>query len=344
MQYDDGASQKSKPKISGSPRNLFRGVVEAKRPALQPVQLVSRLDGAKGVRLVFFGNERLATGLEHTNTPTLKALIDNGYDIAAVISNYSEGRSRNARKLEIAEVAAAHNIPVLLPTHLRDIKDDIKNLNADAGILVAYGKIIPKEIIDIFPGGIINIHPSLLPKYRGPTPVEQAILDGASETGTSIMRLVPEMDAGPVFDQGKINLSGNETKEQLANKLLDLGGELLINNLPSILDGSAMPMSQNEAEATYTQLLKKEDGVINWNKPADFIERQVRAFLSFPKSRANVLGKDIIITKSKTAKDKHDGQLVIQCNPGFLEIQELIAPSGRVISGSEFLRGYSSRN
>jgi methionyl-tRNA formyltransferase len=299
---------------------------------------------SKSKKLVFFGNERLATGLEHTDTPTLKALINNGYDIAAVISNYSEGRSRNARKLEIAEVAEAHNILVLLPTHLRDIKDDIKNLNADAGILVAYGKIIPKEIIDIFPYGIINIHPSLLPRYRGPTPVEQAILDGATETGTSIMRLVPEMDAGPVFAQGKINLSGKETKVQLANKLLNLGGELLINNLPSILDGSTMPTSQNESEATYTQLLKKEDGIIDWNKPADVIERQVRAFLGFPKSRAKVLGKDIIVTKSKIVKDNHDGELVVECSPGFLEIQELIAPSGRVISGSEFLRGYSSRN
>jgi methionyl-tRNA formyltransferase len=293
-------------------------------------------------KLVFFGNERLATGLSGTSCSTLTDLIENGYEIAAVVSHYTEGRTRKPRPLEIAEVAKAYNIPLLLPDNLNDIKEQLESLGAEAAVLVAYGKIISKEIIDIFPRGIINLHPSLLPKYRGPTPLEQTILDGALQTGVSIMQLTPEMDAGPVFAQEKINLSGTETKTELAEKLLELGSRIMLENLPGILDGSLTPKPQNDSEASYTQLLKKEDGVVDWNKPAELLEKEVRAFLRFPKSQARVLDKDIIITKSRVAKDKNDGDLIIQCKPGWVEIQELIAPSGRTMSGAEFLRGYSS--
>jgi methionyl-tRNA formyltransferase len=296
---------------------------------------------SKSKKLVFFGNERLATGINYTDALTLKSLIDSSYEVAAVISNYTEGRSRNARELEIAKVAEEKNIPVLLPTHLVDIKDDIKNMNAEFGVLVAYGRMVPKNIIDIFPHGIINIHPSLLPIYRGPTPIEQAIVDGVSETGTSIMRLVPKMDAGPVYVQESIDLSGHESKEDLAAALLSLGSRLLIENLPSILDGSLPPTPQNSTTATYTHLLKKEDGHIKWDKSAQDIERKIRAFSGFPKSRAKVMEQDIIIIKARVAKDKADGSLVLECKPGWLEILELTAPSGKTITGAEFLRGYS---
>jgi methionyl-tRNA formyltransferase len=293
-------------------------------------------------KLVFFGNERLATGLSGTSCSTLTGLIENSYEIAAVVSHYTKGRTRKPRPLEIAEVAKARNIPLLLPDSLNDIKEQLESLGAEAAVLVAYGKIIPKEIIDIFPKRIINLHPSLLPKYRGPTPLEQTILDGALQTGVSIMQLTPEMDAGPVFAQEKINLSGTETKTELAEKLLELGSRIMLGSLPGILDESLTPKPQNDSEATYTRLLKKEDGVVDWNKPAELLEREVRAFLSFPKSQARVLDKDIIITKSRVAKDKNDGDLVMQCKPGWLEIQELTAPSGSTMSGAEFLRGYSS--
>jgi methionyl-tRNA formyltransferase len=292
-------------------------------------------------RLVFFGNERLTTGISHTDTPTIKSLINNGYEVAAVVSNYIKGRSRNARKLEITEVAEHHNIPVLLPTHLSDIKDDIKKLDADFGVLVAYGRIIPQEIIDLFPKGIINIHPSLLPIYRGPTPIEQAILDGINETGTSIMRLVRDMDAGPVYASERLALSGTESKAELAEKLLNIGAKLLIKHLPRILDNPQDFTTQDDSAATYTMLITKNDGHINWAIPADKIEREIRAYAGWPKSRAKLFDKDIVVTKARIANDSNDGNLVIECQPGWLEIQELTAPSGRNISGAEFLRGYS---
>ncbi len=290
--------------------------------------------------LVFFGNERLATAVT-TTAPTLRALIQAGYDIKAVVSSYSQGRSRSARKLEIAAVAKKHNIPLLLPEKVSQITDDIKKFDAGAAVLVAFGQIVPTAVIDLFPIGIINIHPSLLPKYRGPTPLEQAILDGAARTGVSLMKLAPKMDAGPVFAQQELNLSSKETKQELADKLLRLGSEVLIKNLPAILDGSLRPKGQNESEATYSKLLAKEDGSVNWYLPAENIERQVRAYAGFPKSSAKIFGHDVIITKARVASGQNDGDLVMKCQPGWLEIQELTAPSGRSMSGADFIRGYA---
>jgi methionyl-tRNA formyltransferase len=290
-------------------------------------------------RLVFFGNERLATGIT-TDVPVLRMLVKAGYDIAAVVASHSEGVSRRRRGLEIVDVAHAYHIPVLMPEKLEEIEDRLARYGAAAGILVAFGKIIPQNIIDIFPKGIINIHPSLLPKLRGPTPVETAIVEDLPQTGVSLMGLAAKMDAGPVYLQREIELNGTETKPQLAKKLLHEGQDLLEKNLEYILDGTLEPIPQNEAEATYSKLLSKQDGLVDFAEPAEIIERKVRAFLEFPRSRADVFGQEIIITKARIAKDKNDGKLVIICQPGYLEILELIGPSGRTMSGADFIRGY----
>lgn len=290
-------------------------------------------------KLVFFGNERLATGVK-TKAPTLKMLIEGGYEVKAVISSYAEATSRQKQPLEIAQVAEKSKIPLLLPSSLAEIKDDLAKFGAEAAVLVAYGRIIPAEIIDLFPKGIINIHPSLLPKYRGPTPIETAILDGADETGTSLMRLVPEMDAGPVYAHERLSLSDGETKQELADRLLNAGRNLLQENLPAILEGWLTPKPQIDTEATYTNLLKKEDGAVDFGQPADVLERQVRAYAGWPKSQAKIHGQSVIITKARLAKDEKDGALVMKCQPGWLEILELIGPSGKTMSGTDFLHGY----
>jgi methionyl-tRNA formyltransferase len=180
-----------------------------------------------------------------------------------------------------------------------------------------------------------------LPKYRGPIPVEQAILDGATESGTSIMRLVAEMDAGPLYAQNKTQLKGKETKAELADNLLSAGADLLIKHLPRILENPQDFKVQDESKATYTKLIGKEDGIISWDKPAEHIEREIRAFSGWPKSRTKLFDKPVIITKARVVKDSGDGDLVIECQSGWLEIQELTAPSGRSMGGAEFLRGYS---
>lgn len=294
----------------------------------------------KSKSLIFFGNERLSSGFAPDGAPALQALIDHGYDIKAVVAHHENGRSRHARTLEIEEIARAHNIPVLLPDRPKEIIDELIGFGADAAVLVAYGRIIPQSVIDIFPHGILNIHPSLLPQYRGSTPIEQAILDGAAETGVSIMGLTKEMDAGPIYAQQRIPLTGTETKQDLTQTLLALGSQLIIDVLPSVLDGSANPRPQNDTDATYTSLFTKADGIIDPSKPALRLEREVRAYAVWPKSRLTLHDHQVVVTKARVAQDETDGELVIRCNPGYLEIIELIAPSGKTMRGSDFKRGY----
>ena len=294
----------------------------------------------KQQRLVFFGNERLATGVS-SDAPTLRALVKAGYEISAVVASHTEAVSRNKRGLEIVEIAHAYHIPVLIPDELSEIYDKLVSFNATAGILVAFGKIVPQKIIDVFPLGIINIHPSLLPEFRGPTPVETAILSGTHETGVSLMSLSAKMDAGPVYLQGKIGLNGKETKPELAKILLREGKNLLLANLDAILEGNLEPIPQDADQASYTRLLRKEDGLVRFDVPADHIERKVRAFLGFPKTKASIHGQEVIITKVRVASSPTDGHLVQKTKPGYIEIEELIAPSGRTMSGADFIRGYN---
>lgn len=292
-------------------------------------------------RIVFFGNERLSSGFDPQGAPTLEALIKNGYDVAAVVSHYEPGTGRKTRPLEIKKIADKHNIPVLLPEKLGSITEELKKIGADVGVLVAYGKIVPQSIIDIFPRGIINIHPSLLPTYRGSTPIEQAILDGAPKTGVSLMGLVKQMDAGPIYAQTEVALSGTETKQELTRTLLLLGGDMLIKNLPHILDGSAQQSRQDEAKATFTRLLSKQDGVLDLQKTAIQLEREVRAFAVWPKSRLELFGQSVIVQKARVAGSATDGILVVACGQdSFLEVLQLTAPSGKTMSGADFLRGY----
>lgn len=298
---------------------------------------------SKSKSLIFFGNERLSSGFVPDGAPTLEALIGAGYEVKAVVANYEAGTSRKARELEIEAVAQKHNIPVLLPDRPKDIIDELKAFGAEIGVLVAYGRIIPQSIIDIFPKGILNIHPSLLPRYRGSIPIEQAILDGASETGVSVMGLVKEMDAGPIYAQQRVELTGNETKQELTERLLNLGGKLVLDVLPSALDGTAQPKAQDESLATFTSLINKADGHMDLHKSAEQLEREVRAYAVWPKSRLELHGHQVVVTKARVAQTNDASSLVVTANPGHLEILELVAPSGKKMTGADFLRGYVKR-
>lgn len=300
-------------------------------------------------KVIFFGNERLGTGLG-TTAPVLRSLISEGYEIAAVVVAQSEiQKSRNTRVLEVEDVANAHNIPVLAPVHLNDIKEDLIKMNAKAGVLIAYGKLIPKHIIDIFPRGIVNIHPSLLPLHRGPIPIESVILNNEKETGVSLMKLIDKMDSGPIYAQAKITLTGREYKDELAAKLIDLGAKLLIENLPHILNGSLEGIQQKDVLATYDELIKKEDGELNFNKPATELERQIRAYVGWPRSRTKIGAKDIIVTRAHHADiDGTPGTLYfegdifgVHCQKGTLILDKLIPAGKGEMTSREFLLGYT---
>jgi methionyl-tRNA formyltransferase len=307
-------------------------------------------------RLVFFGNERIATGVS-TDCPTLRALIEAGYDIAAVVSSYEVAQSRQARALEIAEVAKAHNIPLLLPEKLGDIRQQLDDLGAQAGVLVAYGKMVPESIINLFPRGIINIHPSLLPLHRGSMPIESAILSGEQKTGVSLMKLVKAMDAGPVYTKIEHELTGLETKQELADLLLDAGSRVLIEILPGILDGSILPVEQDETNATYDSRIEKTSGLIDWHKPAERLEREIRAYAGWPKSSTSLRGIDLIITKAHAVPSNDESLqpgdfhadlldtniLLIETADGQLCVDRLKPAGKNEMDVAGFLNGYGNK-
>lgn len=292
------------------------------------------------MRIVFFGNERIASGITLSSTPVLTSLIA-AHDVVAVVSHHTESLSRNQRSLEVAAVVDAHQIPLFLPSKPADILPELQNLKPDIGVLVAYGKIIPQSLIDLFPHGIINLHPSLLPLYRGPIPIEQALLNGDTQTGVSIMQLSREMDAGPVYKQLVYPLNGTETKQALAETLLQKGAEVIVRLLPQIEQGVITPRPQDETQASYCSLLTKEHGYLQpESKPAEVLEREIRAFAGWPKSRITIQGHQIIVTKAHVSPDD-SGPLTIACqDQTYLAIDELITPSGKKTSAEAFRNGY----
>lgn len=302
----------------------------------------------KSKTIIFFGNERLATGVS-TNTPTLIKLINSGYKILKIVVNNEPSKSRRTRDLEIIEVAKKYNIPVLSPYKLLDIKDELEKCNADAGVLVAYGKMVPNSIINLFPNGIINIHPSLLPKHRGPTPIESVILNGDSKTGVSLMKLEKAMDAGPIYAQEIVKLNGNETKQELADILLDIGSDTLINNLDNILNGNLKALSQT-GKATYDKLILKSDGRINWHDNASTLTRKIRAYQTWPSSYTSINGLDIIIN-SVTVDDMplepgeiriSKNSMVIGCEDKAISIKRLKPAGKNEMDIKQFIAGYKN--
>lgn len=301
-------------------------------------------------KILFFGNERLATGVT-TAAPTLRGLIGAGYEIPAiVVAQNDTGKSRNARELEVAGVAAEHGIPLLSPADLKQARDELAAYGAQAAVLIAYGKIIPPEVLDIFPAGIVNIHPSLLPLHRGSTPIEAAMLDGAAETGVSLMRLSEKMDAGPLYAREKVSLNGEESKQALAGELAAIGTTILLEHLPAILDGSAQAAPQDETGATYDAHITKADGIIDWSKQAARLEREIRAYAGWPRSRARLGGTDAIITAAHTADGSgtpgelriERKELAVYCGEGLLVIDTLVPAGKREMPAAAFLAGYKS--
>lgn len=287
-------------------------------------------------KIVFFGTENYSL-------ITLKALVDNEFNVVCVVTKPDTRRGRGHKLAEppVKTFAKSHNIPVLQPNKVSEITEHIKRLQPVTGILVAYGKIIPQSIIDLFTPGIINVHPSLLPKYRGPSPIEAAIANRDHETGVSIMQLDSKMDAGPIYSQITQPLTREETKPELYDKLFHDGTALLIKNLPDIINGHIKTTPQDHSTATYCQLLAKEDSRINPERmTAVEAEAHVRAHLGFPRSRMTINNRDIIITKSH-CDDIPKSPLDQKFSDGnYLIIDELIAPSGKTMNAEDYLRGY----
>jgi methionyl-tRNA formyltransferase len=288
--------------------------------------------------IIFFGTDTFSAS-------ALTALIEADYTIGAVITkpDSKSGRGQQLTAPLVKQIAETHGIAVWQPTKLIEVADAIKAFDDVIGVLSSYGRIVPQAIIDLFNPGIINIHPSLLPLYRGPSPIETAVMNGDTQTGVSIMKLTAEMDAGPVYAQEVYPLDSTETAPELYETLSALGGRMLIETLPGIIEGNLLPSPQENA-AIFCYLLKKEDAVL---KPEEMTaiqaERQIRAFLSFPKTKLPYHNESLVITQSHVATETNAKDFVVEFkDDSYLVIDELIAPSGKRISGQAFKNGYAT--
>jgi methionyl-tRNA formyltransferase len=219
--------------------------------------------------------------------PTLRALLEAGHQVAAVYTRPDQpaGRSRRLQPTPVRAAAEALGLPVETPTGLRsaEVQHSLASLRAEVFIVAAYGRILPPDVLAIPRYGVVNIHPSLLPRYRGPSPVATAILEGAAETGVSIMLLDEGMDTGPVLARSiPVRLDGTERAGELTARLFEMGAAMLPQVLRGLEAGELKPEPQKAAAATVTRLIEKEDGRIDWGRPAAEIERAVRAFDPWP--------------------------------------------------------------
>ncbi len=231
------------------------------------------------IRVVFFGTPEVSTY-------SLKALIeDERFDVVAVVTQPPKpvGRRGTVTKSHVHELADEFNIPVLTPRKSKEITDDLRDIAADVHVVVAFGQILPKELVDMPEHGTINIHPSLLPRWRGAAPVPATILSGDSETGVSIMLMDEKMDHGPILDVSHAPVAG-KTADVLLEELMKTGAKRLVEILPKHVAGSIEPVAQLHEDATFCKMLKREDAKIRWDLPLDEIERMIRAYSPWPGS------------------------------------------------------------
>ncbi|HBG81434.1 TPA: methionyl-tRNA formyltransferase [candidate division CPR2 bacterium] len=295
-------------------------------------------------RIVFFGTSDFAQHI-------LNNLLSEHQVICVVTQpDKPHGRSKKLVPSPVKEFALNKNIDVLTPLRVSGIEDDLKALKADFFVVAVYGKYLPQEILDLPEYTTLNVHPSLLPKYRGPSPVLAAILNGDKETGNTIMIISTKMDAGSILSQSRIPISPADTTQTLTKNLSEDGSNLLLKTINDFKN--LVPNPQEESQATYTKIINKEDGHINWNKKADKIEREIRAFYPWPLAftfwqevRLNVLKAEVSDKTLEAGKVMiENGDLYIGTKSFALKILE-IQPAGKnPMNSKDFINGYRSIN
>lgn len=297
-----------------------------------------------GDRLVFFGTDAFSV-------PSLIRLLAEGWKVAGVVTkpDSPSGRGLEHTMPAVKRLALAQKVPVLQPDKVVNALDDLKHLRADAGIVVAYGRIIPPAVLELFPKGLVNVHASLLPRHRGAAPIEAALLAGDEATGVTLMHLEAGLDTGPTYASSKLQLGGRETRLDLYEQLAELGAELLTNKLRGIMEENIVPIPQDHAAASHFGRLAKSQGKLDWSKPAEQLDREVRAYLGWPGSHATVADTDVIVTAARaidadgqagTPYRTPSGELAVYAAQGSLVIDRLKPAGKREMTGPEFLAGH----
>lgn len=294
-------------------------------------------------RVVFFGSGPVAA-------KSLELLAKN-FEIEAVVTKPKPAHHRG--NFPVLDLCDKLNFPVKTVSNKAELDQLIatKPFESIAGVLIDFGIIVSQKVIDYFPKGIVNSHFSLLPEWRGADPITFSILSGQKRTGVSLMLLVEKMDEGPVIGCGMQELNGTETAPGLTENLILLSDALLKKELPDYLNGKTSAAPQNElpglipgypTHVSYSRKLTKEDGRIDWTKPAEVLEREIRAYAQWPKSYTTLSGKDVIITKAHVAQKAEDKELSMKTSRGLLII-DMLKPAGKnEMSAKEFLTGYGN--
>lgn len=296
------------------------------------------------IRVVFMGSPEFAV-------PSLKALHDAGYPVALVVTQPDKPAGRGGRLQKPAVKLAAEElaIDVFQPGSLRDtdVHERLASANADVFVVAAYGKILPQAILDLPRRGSVNVHASLLPKWRGPSPIAAAIRAGDRETGVSIMELVRKMDAGPVISRLTLPIAPDETTATLEPKLAVAGAGELVRVLSAWFEGTLTPEPQDEARATYCHILNRQDGFLTPLQTVADAEHAVRAYNPWPGVSIEIEGERLAIWAARAVEGAgQPGALTIvqkrpalALNGGLLVLDEVQRPGGKRLSGEQYLAG-----
>jgi methionyl-tRNA formyltransferase len=294
------------------------------------------------MQLVFMGSPQFAV-------PILEALVAS-FDVVGIITQPDRpgGRGRKPIPPPAKLVGQQHSIEVFQPEKIssRDASSWLEGAKPEVIVVAAYGQILPGDIVNSY--RCVNVHASLLPRWRGAAPISAAILAGDHHTGISLMQMDEGLDTGPVFAQRKIDIEATETTGDLTRRLSGLGAEFLIEELPSYHSGNSELLPQDDSEATYAPMIKKTQGEIDFNLPAEYISRQVRAFEPWPTSYFFWEGKRIVVRRAHAVPHPHpipgsvhevDGEVGVECHEGMLFL-DTIQPEGRkAMSTASFIRG-----
>ena len=295
-------------------------------------------------RVVFMGSPSFAV-------QTLIALTGH-YPVVGVVTQPDRPAGRGGTLVQppVKETALRLQVPIMQPEKLRlpEAMDQLKSWDPELIVVAAFGQILRKEVLDLPRYGCINVHGSLLPRWRGAAPVQACLLAGDKETGITIMKMDPGVDTGPILSQRYLPISDEDTGGSLLAKMAPLGAELLLETLPRYLGGELTPRPQNEEGATYAPMLKKEDGRLDFNQPAVILERRVRAFQPWPGTWFEWNGAPLKVLRSHVSNDKSPGvghHLVVEGNPalgtkeGILILEEVQPAGKKSMPGRAFLAG-----
>lgn len=299
------------------------------------------------MKIVYMGTPDFSVG-------ALEALIQAGHEVTAVVTqpDKAKGRSGQMQCSPVKECAVRHGIPVFQPVKIKtpESMEELKKYEADIYIVAAFGQILSGEILEMPRFGCVNIHASLLPKYRGAAPINQCILDGERETGVTIMQMDAGIDTGDILTQKKVIIEDKETAQSLFDKLAQAGAELIVETLPMIEKGEITPVRQDERLASHVKMMDKSMGKIDWTQDAACIERLVRGLDPWPSAYTFCLGRSVKIWSSDAltaghteqpgtivavAKDSFD----VACGKGVLRIYELQLEGKKRMDTKSFLLG-----